>query len=412
MIKSKFFIALLWLLAAASNVDARDRTKFATDGTCDGLPRMPVKTFEGFCLALFAEGFSFPRGILPQDNGDVLLVDMGSWGKKKGSLWRVSNNAGTVKKQRLLDGLDRPHAIVKSPEGLIYLASVDKISIVQLEGNAATLIDVIGGNSIVPGLPTTGRHPLKQITFNSSGDIFVNIGSESDNCEVEGQLKKAKRGICLEATGWTQRGAIRKYRAIGEGRFHPKWEVFASGLRNSMGLDFEPLTGTLWQVENARDSISNVDSKLDDSSFPHDELNLIRQGANFGWPYCYDMGVASPEYSDHDCSNVHHPALLLPPHSAPLGLAFHNGTGLPKGLKKGAFITLHGYRKTGHRVVFVAVDDYGHPSGDPLDIVWGWDGSESMSRGAPVDIRRAKDGAMYISDDRNGLLLRLSYRVR
>jgi glucose/arabinose dehydrogenase len=403
-----FFLISMFLSCSASG---KDRQPIATRGICDGIPRLEVKTVEGYCLGLVAEGFLFPRGVLPEENGDLLVVDMGSWGQRKGSLWRVSKKNREYKKQRLLSGLDRPHAILKGSNGKIYLGSADKVSVVQMDKTGVSLIDVIGGSSKVPALPTTGRHPLKQFAFDSVGDLYLNVGSESDNCEVEGEPKSVSRGVCKEAMGKDQRGAIRKYRGLPDGTFESEWEIYASGLRNSMGLEFEKNFERLWQVENSRDSISNVDPNLDDALLPHDELNLVAKGLHYGWPYCYDMGIASPEYPTHDCSAYVKPKLLLPPHSAPLGIAFAQGIDLPGNATSGAFVTLHGYRSTGHRLVFLPFSSAGYPEGKIVDVVWGWDGKNSLPKGAPVDVRLGVDGAIYLTDDRNGLVLRLA-RVR
>ena len=400
------FLAMCLLLATAWS---KDPPEMPTSGMCDGLPLVPVTTMEGFCLGLVAQGFEFPRGVLPLASGEILVVDMGGWGPRKGSLWRVVKRDGAYKKIRLLRGLDRPHAIVKSPVGLIYVASTDRVSILEMDASTARLVDVIGGDSDVDPLPTSGRHPLKQLVFDSAGNLFVNIGSASDNCELPNEKKGSKRGVCKEATGPGQRGAIRKYNMRPYGGFDPDWEIHASGLRNSMGMAFEPVNQALWQVENSRDAISKYDPKLDDKRLPHDELNLIEKGKNYGWPYCYDMGVPSPEYPQHDCSVSEKPALLLPAHSAPLGMAFHDGRHLPKSMQRGLFVTLRGYRSTGHRIVYVPFNSDGQPTQKTLNVVSGWDKSNGLPKGAPVDIRVSNDGTLFITDDRNGNLLRLSY---
>ena len=411
ILSRKFLLLTLLLSLSCLNhlAWAKNQVAIPTSGTCDGLPRLPVATLNGFCLGLVAQGFSFTRGVLPIDGNQVLVIDMGGWGERKGSLWRVYKGPVRYKKVLLLSGLDRPHAIVKSPRGLIYIASVDKVSLLDQTSSTARLIDVIGGSSNIPPLPTSGRHPLKQLVFDEKGNLLVNIGSASDNCEQSNKKKELKKVLCEEAEGIDQRGAIRKYHVKPDGSLNPQWEVYASGLRNSMGLAFEPIKNTLWQVENARDSISKHDPSLDDAALPHDELNLIDQGANYGWPYCYDMGVSSPEYPNHDCKKYRRPEVLLPPHSAPLGMAFHDGRGLPNAIGKGLFVTLHGYRDTGHRIIFIPFGSDGKPSNGFIDIVSGWDETNGLTKGSPVDIRKADDGSLFISEDRNGTLLRLSY---
>ena len=199
----RFLSAILFLTAclASPTVWGKDRPELLISGMCDGLPRLPVTTMAGFCVGLVAQGFDFPRGVLPLPSGDVLVVDMGGWGPKKGSLWRVTNKAGVYTKSRLLRGLDRPHGIVKSPAGLIYVASIDRVSMLEMGASTVRLVGVIGGDSNVASLPTSGRHPLKQLVVDRAGNLFVNIGSASDNCEQSNEKKGRKRGVCQEATG-------------------------------------------------------------------------------------------------------------------------------------------------------------------------------------------------------------------
>jgi glucose/arabinose dehydrogenase len=394
---------------AAIGAFAKDRMPLPTHGLCDGLPRVPVNTSDGFCLGIVTEGFTFPRGLLPLDDGNILVVDMGGWGKAKGSLWRLHKTPSGYKKELLIKGLDRPHAIVKNRVGKIYLASVDKISLVRIQKSGVKLEDVIGGSSELEGLPTSGRHPLKQLAFDDSGNLFVNIGSASDNCEKNAKTKSAEKQVCIEAEGLNARGVIRKYIARLDGSFENRWEIYAKGLRNSMGMEFEPTQKVLWQVENSRDVISRADPSLNDSLLPHDELNKVSQGKTYGWPYCFDMGRASPEFPDYNCKKTESPAALLPAHSAPLGLAFHSGKDLPKSFGPGLFVTLHGYRDTGHRVIYIPLKEGRIPHSPFKEIVWGWDKENGLPKGAPVDIRLGGDGSLYVSDDRNGLILRLTY---
>ena len=403
-------LILLFFFIQTNKVWSMEKSEILSNEMCDGLPAVPVDTMEGFCMGLVAQGFEFPRGVLPLSSKEILVVDMGrGWARKKGSLWRVVKEGDTYRKTRILRNLDQPHAIVKSPSGLIYLASIDRVSILEMGASSARLVDVIGGDSGLEPLPVTGRHPLKQLAFDSVGNLFINIGSASDNCELPDKKKGNKRGVCKEATGLEQRGAIRKYRITPNGGFNRNWEIYASGLRNSMGMVFDPLNQALWQVESSRDAISKYDPKLDDRLLPHDELNLIEKGNNYGWPYCYDLGIPSPEYPQYNCSFSKKPVLLLPAHSTPLGMAFHDSRYLPKSMQRGLFVTLNGYRSTGQRIIYIPFNNNGMPKKKILNVVSGWNKSNGLPKGAPVDIRVSDDGALFISDDRNGNLLRLIY---
>jgi glucose/arabinose dehydrogenase len=107
-------------------------------------------------------------------------------------------------------------------------------------------------------------------------------------------------------------------------------KTWASGLRNSMAMALHPASGKLWQADNARDSIQLAMPGLaNDNELPHDELNLIEPNAHYGWPYCYDANLASPDYPGQRCSTYRAPKRLLPAHAAPLGMLFYRAGGFP-----------------------------------------------------------------------------------
>jgi glucose/arabinose dehydrogenase len=159
-----------------------------------------------------------------------------------------------------------------------------------------------------------------------------------------------------------------------------------------------------------------------DESLPHDELNVIYAGAHYGWPYCYDDGKPSPEYPAARCADFRAPLVLLPAHAAPLGMTYYSGSLLPpefgdtSSKKSNAppvepaalIVGYHGYRVTGHRVVAFQVDAFGLPTGKVTDLVWGWDAGDGRAMGAPTDVKVGADDAIYITEDRNGTVLRIA----
>jgi glucose/arabinose dehydrogenase len=175
-----------------------------------------------------------------------------------------------------------------------------------------------------------------------------------------------------------------------------------------MALAVHPQSGLLLQAENARDNIHRRIPGLDnDEQLPHDELNVIEPGARYGWPYCYDDGKPSPEYPRADCGRYRAPLLLLPAHAAPLGMTYYFGQSLTQ--YRGALIVgYHGYRANGHRVMVFEADGHGRPTGRSSELVSGWDAGEGQPMGAPTDLKVGADGAIYVTEDRNGTVLRVA----
>ncbi|MCB6184422.1 PQQ-dependent sugar dehydrogenase [Leeia sp. TBRC 13508] len=377
---------------------------YPTSGTCDGFPKINVTTPAGFCVGLVAEGFTFPRGILPLANGEALLVDMGGWQNNKGSIWKLKFSGGKTEKTKLLDKIDRPHGVIQGPDGMAYVGYVGGVFRFNPLDSAPKKEDLIGGSSALPALPSTGRHPLVSLLFNKEGDLLVNTGSESDNCD-----SAAGQAICKEAEGKEARGVVRKYKFDKPGGKLVEWSVFASGLRNSVALALHAKSGQVWQGENSRDAIGRKLNLPNDNDLPHDEINQLVAGTNYGWPYCYDNQLASPEFPKYDCKKTTAPAKLLPGHAAPLGMIFYTGKQFPAEYAGNLIVGFHGYRDNGHRLVSFKTNDQGAPQGNFKVLIDGWGAKGAQPMGAPVDVRMASDGSLLMTEDRNADVLRMVY---
>ncbi len=393
---------------------------YSYEGTCDGLPKLKnVKTPPGVCVGVVATGFTYARGITQLPSGDLVLAEMGGWAQDRGKVWLLHRKADkTWEKKVLLQQIDKPSGVAVGPDGLPYVGTPKDIFRFD-----PYVIDPRLGQPriklVVRDLPGTGRHPLAKFAFDPKKPwtLYVNVGSASDTCE-QGAGVTPPAGYplpCPESDGASPRGVLRKYDLSGADHVPTGFSVMAKGLRNSMALAVHPRSGALLQAENSRDSINKHAPALaeQEGELPHEELNVIQDGAHYGWPYCYDNGAPNPEYLGRvDCSRYANPALLLPGHASPLGMAYYEGNLFPAPYRGNLLVAYHGYRANGHRLVMVPVDENGIPgSGEPLDVIRGWEKSADGKdpQGAPVDVLVAKDGSIFLTEDKNGTVLRVFF---
>jgi glucose/arabinose dehydrogenase len=375
---------------------------------CDGLPRLDAATAPGFCLGLVAGGMKSPRGLALVPNGDIVVADMGGWEPGHGRIWLLRRTAQGYAKTMLFDRLDRPNSAALGPDGNVYVGMAGRVARFAPGDGKPVLVDVIGGASGIAALPATGRHPLPAILFGADGNLVVSVGASTDHCErPDGAM--APGAVCADRMGRDAVGTIRQYTMAWPAGKVLRWEVLARGLRNSMAMAVDARTGILWQGENARDGIQAAMPALkNDDELPHDELNAIVAGGDYGWPYCYDNSLPSPEYPAAACRDVRAPARLLPAHAAPLGMAFYTARQFPPLYAHSLIVAYHGYRLHGHRVVALLDKGKEGPAGRSVTLVSGARG-KARGLGAPVGIGVGADGNVYISDDHGGFVARLHY---
>jgi glucose/arabinose dehydrogenase len=246
---------------------------------------------------------------------------------------------------------------------------------------------------IADDLPTGGGHSTRTIAFGPDGKLYVSAGSSCNVCKEDNE----------------KRAAISLYSA--EGAFE---KVYASGLRNAVGIVFHPITGELWATNNGRDGLGD--------DIPPEAIYNVKDGVNFGWPYCYGNQIEDTNSevpggaTEGFCGTIGVPSVEMQAHSAPLGLGFYTGDAFPASYKGDLFVAFHGSwnrsEPTGYKVVRIRFQDNlpDVAAGDLLveDFATGWfDGGGWWGR--PVNPMMAPDGSLLLTDDAADAVYRIYY---
>jgi len=349
----------------------------AAPAATQGLPLERIKLPPGFEITVFADDVPNARAMALGDRGTLFVGSMRA-GRVYAIRVRDGKAAGTV---TIASGLTMPVGVAFR-DGALYVSDVSRI--LRFDGIEANL-EKPGKPVVVSGrFPTDTHHGWKFIAFGPDGKLYVPVGAPCNICEPDPD----------------RYANIMRMNPDGSGL-----EVYARGVRNSVGFDWHPQTKELWFTDNGRDSLGD--------DVPDDELNHARSaGMHFGYPYCHAGDVPDPEYGrKHPCSAFQGPAVRLGAHVAALGMRFYSGAMFPPEYRGSIFIAQHGSwnrsRKTGYRVMRVELKD-----GRPVRYVpfaEGWLNDE-RAWGRPVDVLVMPDGALLVSDDDAGAIYRISYR--
>jgi glucose/arabinose dehydrogenase len=332
----------------------------------------------GLAVTYFAKGVDGVRFMALSPDGVVYASQPGS-----GRVVRLpdANNDGVADSiVVVVSGLAQPHGLAFH-KGALYVAATDGVVRVTLgaDGKAA------GSPVYVNRYSGGGGHWTRTIVFGADSAMYVSVGSSCN--------------LCVEQS--SDRAAVLRFNEDGSGK-----RVYASGLRNAVGLAVEPTTGALWASQNERDNLTP-----DHQNLPPEEINILTDGGDYGWPYCYGDRVPNPEYNDAArCARTIPPAAKLQAHSAPLGMSFlTRATRLPAAYRSDLLVAYHGSwnrdTPTGAKVVRVHVA--GGKPGEVEDFITGWQRADGSRWGRPVDVLVAGDGAVLISDDQGGAIYRV-----
>jgi glucose/arabinose dehydrogenase len=357
----------------------------------------------GLTIEKIAENLQHPRQLMTLPNGDVLVVESngpgteavttpkqliaglvkgrsgkGAKGGNRITLLRKQPGTAQWEQHVFLEHLHSPFGVQLIGQTL-YVANTDKIMKYAYSPGATAVSDP--GVELADLPDTINHHWTKALLASRDGKkLYVGVGSNS-NITENGLAVEYRRAAVLEVDVAT--GASR---------------VFASGIRNPTGLQWEPQTGKLWAIVNERDEIG--------ADLVPDYMTAVQDGGFYGWPYSY--------YGQHVDARVHpqrpdlvkkaiKPDFALSSHVAPLGLLFYTGTNLPALYRGGAFIGEHGSWDrsplSGYEVSYVKFVD-GRPTGQKIPVVTGFASADEKSLfGAPVGLAQAADGALLIADD-------------
>ena len=346
-------------------------------------PRVPP----GFTVSIIARGFEQPRWLATAPDGDVFVADSGAG--KVVVLHFTPESLQPTSQEIFADRLNLPFGIAFL-ENYVYLADTNQVLRFLYDPKTSKRIGAAESILDLPGLGYN-QHWTRSLAISPNGKkLFVSVGSKT-NVAIESDPRRAAI-LVADPDGKNMR-------------------VYASGLRNAVGIAFNPQSGALWAAVNERDDLGE--------DIPSDFFTHVVEGGFYGWPYAYlghhvdDRVAPRPDL----VAKALAPDVLLGAHVAPLQFAFYEGRQFPSGYWHGAFIAEHGSwnrrMRSGYQVVFVPFRD-GMPSGGPIPFFSGFvpDPAGKKVYGRMVGVAVAADGSLLISDDGQNLIWRVAYGLQ
>jgi len=343
------------------------------------LPTAPA----GFHVNIFAEDFKRPRFLITAPNGDIFLADTGAG--QVIVLRDPQHTGGATQREVFAENLKLPFGIAFHDD-FVYVGNTGEVVRFRYDKQTSKRV---GEAEHILDLPPGGGHFTRTLAFSKDGQhLYISVGS-SGNLELEKDQRRAAVLVC-DPDGKNSR-------------------IYASGLRNSVGLAVEPMTGAVWSAVNERDELGD--------NLPPDYLTALRDGGFYGWPYSYIGDNVDPRVKPQRPELVAKaiiPDVLLGAHVAPLQFAFYTGTQFPESYRGGVFQAEHGSwnraSRAGYQVAFVGFKD-GKAAADPVPFLTGFVPNPAGSNvyGRPVGVTVAADGALLVSDDGAAKIYRISY---
>ena len=346
-------------------------------------PRAPrldlVKLPPGFRISVFAHPVMGARSLALSPDG-TLFVGSTREGLVHAVLDRDRNGVAD-EVVRIASGLNWPNGVAVR-DGALYVAEVHRV--LRYDGIESALKAPPRPAVVDDTYPKDQHHGWKFIAFGPDGLLYVPVGAPCN--------------VCLREDPYA---TITRLKPDGTGR-----EVFARGVRNTVGFDWHPVTKELWFTDNGRDMLGD--------DLPPDELNHAPSaGLHFGYPFCHAGDISDPEFgAQKPCADTRAPARKLGPHVAALGMRFYTGAMFPAEYRHQIFVAEHGSwnrsKKIGYRLSLVRLD--GNRVSAYETFADGWlQGEEEWGR--PVDVLVMPDGALLVSDDKANAIYRITYEA-
>lgn len=332
----------------------------------------------GFSIAVYAKDLPNARMLRFTEAGD-LLVSLPSEGRVVLLEKDADNDGAPDGRSDLVTGLNRPHGL-DFYQGWLYIAETDAIGRISFDAKTRKIQGEY--ERIVNDIPGGANHWSRTVRFGPDGLMYVSVGSSCNACEEKNP----------------KRAAILRYKPDGG-----QEELFATGLRNTVGFDWHPVTHELFGVDNGRDFLGD--------EFPPDELNRIEQGKFYGWPYANGNKAPDPDFGaghEEKIRGSQPPVHKYAAHTAPLGITFLRNKNWPPEFKNAALVALHGSWNRTEKIGYKVVSLHFGPKGTIAErnFVTGFERQGDVI-GRPVDIAEGPDGGIYISDDFTGSVYRV-----
>lgn len=348
------------------------------------LPINLIKLPEGFKIEVYAEGVDGARSLTASPNGTIFV------GNQKGEhVYAVQDKDGDGKGEvvkKIPTGMGGNNGVAFH-DGALYVGEISKI--LRLDDIENKLDAPPAPATVIDTLPTEGHHGWKYLSFGPDNLLYFGIGAPCNICNME-ETDPRFATVC---------------------RINPdgsNFEIVCHGVRNSVGFTWHPKNQQMWFTDNGRDLLG------DDR--PPCELNKMTEaGKHYGFPYCHGGDDPDPEFGEKGCEGFVPPVQKMAAHVAPLGCRFYTGEAFPEEYRGAIFIAEHGsWNRSipqGYRITYVKVDDEGNVTQDWKVFAQGWL-RRTQAWGRPVDIQMLPDGSMLVSDDKAGVLYRISYEAK